>query len=253
MKRWKPEWLMLLGAALLTAAIVVLAESALVRVLGLVLFACGGFGVHLLRKRHEQNLREQHEQQVESVLEMLQNRRHDWLNDLQLVYAYVKMKKYDRLSEAIRALVEKMEVESRAARLDAPELTLFLHHLATEGSKFKLAVETDEKVRLRQLPEPVRRAFCSAMVEAVQALKKNVQESETYGTLPLLTIRFNTRDQLLIGGLYLDGCAADIDRLGKDCEAIRKKLRQDRHKRIRLFDVVKPHRTEIEISVPLQT
>lgn len=242
---------MLWGAALMIAFAVVLAETALLRGLGLAALICGGSAIVMLYKRYAHHLHEQREKQIETMLETLQNRRHDQLNDLQVVYAYIKLKKYDRLPEVVQSLVEKLEVESSAAKLNVPELAWYLHMLAAGCRKFELAIETGEGVDLRQLPQPVRRVFGMAVIDAVKALERNAPETE--GELPLLTIRFHTRGSRMVGGLYYDG-RADVKRLNDDCQAIRKRLRlYGSPLSVHMNDEFGQERASIEISAPIYT
>lgn len=94
----------------------------LILVMAVMLSLCGFLlyrEERMRRKRVERSL-------ATSVLELMNHQRHDWMNDLQLVYGYVRLKKFDKLPECVETIKERMAEESRIAKLGVPELVMFL-------------------------------------------------------------------------------------------------------------------------------
>lgn len=77
------------------------------------------------------------------LLAVLNHHRHSWLNDLQLIFGYIKLKKYDRLEAYVEKLQQKLESESRISTLPDPSLVLGLLQFGYNNQTFKLNVEIE--------------------------------------------------------------------------------------------------------------
>lgn len=92
-------------------------------------------------EHQEQTERLNYEERDEQLLDILNHHRHNWLNDLQLIFGYVKLKKYDQLENFMDKLREKIEDESSISRIAIPSLALDLMSYRYTNHLFKLKVD----------------------------------------------------------------------------------------------------------------
>ncbi|MCI3923629.1 Spo0B domain-containing protein [Paenibacillus sp. TRM 82003] len=64
----------------------------------------------------------QREDQRQLWIDTLSHARHDWLNDLQLIKGYLQLKKFDKLTECVDMLKQRLAYEGKTARLGHPGL-----------------------------------------------------------------------------------------------------------------------------------
>lgn len=62
----------------------------------------------------------------EQVIQLLQKRRHDDLNELQLIHAYIGMNKYEQLQLKMKSIIESISLEQQLFNLNIPQFTLFI-------------------------------------------------------------------------------------------------------------------------------
>ncbi|MDT8979743.1 Spo0B domain-containing protein [Paenibacillus sp. chi10] len=109
-------------------------------------------GAFLLFSRQQQRQRERMLQETQlAAIHLMNHQRHDWMNDLQLLYGYVRLKKYDKLPDCVETIKERMAEESRIAKLGFPELVMFLMQHRTSGGTMPLKVMIPEPLELDRL------------------------------------------------------------------------------------------------------
>lgn len=65
-------------------------------------------GAFLLFSRQQQRQRERMLQETQlAAIHLMNHQRHDWMNDLQLLYGYVRLKKYDKLPDCVETIKEE--------------------------------------------------------------------------------------------------------------------------------------------------
>lgn len=99
------------------------------------------------RKRRTREIREARQSMQSFFLDVLSHQRHDWMNDLQLIYGYAKMGKFDRVEEIVTRVSESMHKESRIAKLGLPELVFYLMTFKGENREIALHVRADSELR----------------------------------------------------------------------------------------------------------
>lgn len=77
------------------------------------------------------------------LLAVLNHHRHSWLNDLQLIFGYIKLKKYDQLEAYVEKIRQKLECESRISAIPDPALVLELLQFVYNNQAFKLNVQIE--------------------------------------------------------------------------------------------------------------
>lgn len=76
--------------------------------------------------------------------------RHDWMNDIQLLVGYARLKKYDKLIKFTEMIKEKAAGESALFKLGIPRLTLFLYTFKTDANSMRLHLRIEPELRLDQ-------------------------------------------------------------------------------------------------------
>lgn len=62
----------------------------------------------------------------EQIIQLLQRRRHDDLNEMQLLKAYFEMEKYDKFKKKLTEMVETVFLEQKLFNLHAPQFSLLI-------------------------------------------------------------------------------------------------------------------------------
>ncbi|WP_068607459.1 Spo0B domain-containing protein [Paenibacillus swuensis] len=73
------------------------------------------------------------------------------MNELQVLYGYIRLKKYDSLPLYLDKIRDKMLKESQLSKLGEPDLVLFLHSYRTLGGTMELEVDPEEGLDLSHL------------------------------------------------------------------------------------------------------
>lgn len=87
-----------------------------------------------------------------AAIRTLSHHRHDWMNDLQIMYGYLRLNKPDRAAEIVDRIREKMENEGRISQLGHAELSMFLLSFRTISDQMRLEVVVPEGLSLDRLP-----------------------------------------------------------------------------------------------------
>jgi sensor histidine kinase regulating citrate/malate metabolism len=102
------------------------------------------------------------------LIRLFNHYRHDWMNEIQLVFGYVKLKKYDKLEALLENIKARVQQESHISKLGVPELIVYLFSVQAEFKELKLEIDMDHEIHLNELPmdcEEVGRLLI-ALIEA---------------------------------------------------------------------------------------
>jgi stage 0 sporulation protein B (sporulation initiation phosphotransferase) len=109
-------------------------------------------------------------------LQALSYQRHDFMNDIQVIFGYLRMNKYDKILEFVENMKHKAERDSSISRLGAPELSLYLYSFRARHPIIDFEVELDQAVSLNELPidtEAIGRMAIDLMEAIVREAKRN--------------------------------------------------------------------------------
>ncbi|GAA0137902.1 hypothetical protein YSY43_47430 [Paenibacillus sp. YSY-4.3] len=81
----------------------------------------------------------------------LGHHRHDWMNDLQILYGYIQLGKIDKLASCVDRIKERMAVESKISRLGIPSLVFYLQSFREVNSSVQLEVSINDDLELGKL------------------------------------------------------------------------------------------------------
>lgn len=147
---WPARWAALLAAAWGAGA--VLAAASAIRANG-----------ERERQRQERALHQ-------AAIRTLNHHRHDWMNDLQVLYGYIQLNKPDKSVQTVERIKERIALDSRIAKLGIPSLVFFLQSYRTVGGSLELNVEVEEGLQLGDKLSPeAGDELTSAVIGAVRA------------------------------------------------------------------------------------
>ncbi len=133
------------------------------------------------------------EQLYETAIEAFSHHRHDWMNDLQLLYGYVQLGNRERLVENIERIKEQMNADSRVSRLGIPQLVFYLQTFTAVNRNIKLELEIEDGITLaaRLTPEQSE-ALTRVMQQTISAYEQ--YGGSSWGECPTLFIMIRSSD-----------------------------------------------------------
>ncbi|MFD2880227.1 Spo0B domain-containing protein [Paenibacillus rhizoplanae] len=81
------------------------------------------------RRQYEEELRIQENTLQQAANRTLNHHRHDWMNDLQVLYGYIQLGKPDKSVQCVERIKERIALDSRIAKLGVPSLVFYLQSL----------------------------------------------------------------------------------------------------------------------------
>lgn len=100
----------------------------------------------------------------ETAVRTLNHHRHDWMNDLQILYGYVQLGKIDKAVQCVDRIKERMALESKIAKLGVPSLIFYLQSFRTLNSNLELVVDVQDHVQLADRITPEQEADLSMTI-----------------------------------------------------------------------------------------
>jgi hypothetical protein len=74
------------------------------------------------------------------TLDSIRRYRHDWMNRLQVLFAYIKLQKFDLMDASVQSMMMRSEQEQSMAQIGVPELSLFF---LTDSEWGRAGIEVD--------------------------------------------------------------------------------------------------------------
>jgi stage 0 sporulation protein B (sporulation initiation phosphotransferase) len=125
------------------------ASSSLLSIGLAVLGALCATGIFFSIKEERKQLEAANQRQM---IELISHYRHDWMNEIQLLFGYVSLKKYDKLDACMDKIRSKVLQESSIAKLGIPSLVAFFVSFRLYYNALALELETEEDINLASLP-----------------------------------------------------------------------------------------------------
>ncbi|WP_322907895.1 Spo0B domain-containing protein [Paenibacillus campi] len=132
-------------------------------------------------------------QLYETAIEAFSHHRHDWMNDLQLLYGYVQLGNRERLVENIERIKEQMNADSRVSRLGIPKLVFYLQTFTAVNRNLKLELEIEDGITLAARLTPAQsEALTRVMQQTISAYEQ--YGGSSWGECPTLLIMIRSDD-----------------------------------------------------------
>lgn len=143
-KKWKEVGCALAAAAALAGLVLFSAPTWGRVVLGLTV-AVGFIGWQAaFSRRHSADSNRQ-------IVGLLNRHRHDWMNDLQVLFGYVQLKKFDKLPDQMDKIRAKALFDGYLSKLGIPELVVYLFAFRAGAKAPALEVDLEQELDLREL------------------------------------------------------------------------------------------------------
>jgi stage 0 sporulation protein B (sporulation initiation phosphotransferase) len=117
-----------------------------------VLVAAGMYLLRDSRKNVEITIYTAGLKEKENTVRRLNRYRHDWMNDLQVLFGYIQMKKYEKLPLFVDKIKRKMSSESQIYNLGDPALSLLIADFCEQNDTYVFELNSTEAVVIRKLP-----------------------------------------------------------------------------------------------------
>ncbi|WP_179036702.1 Spo0B domain-containing protein [Paenibacillus sp. URB8-2] len=138
--------------------------------LGLWAVAAALFSVLTVRRHFERELWKQERILQQTAIRTLNHHRHDWMNDLQVLYGYIQLGKPDKSVQCVERIKERIALDSRIAKLGIPSLVFYLQSFRTVGGSLQLDIEVEEGLHLEDMLTPeAGDELTSVIVQMVRA------------------------------------------------------------------------------------
>lgn len=92
------------------------------------------------RKQHEGQIASTIKSNQKQWIKVMNHHRHDWMNDLQILFGYVKLGKQQYVAEYVERIKDKMLAESSISKLNDPNLISYLFSYRSIPSSFQLEI-----------------------------------------------------------------------------------------------------------------
>lgn len=116
--------------------------------LGVWALAVSVLSLGVTRRNYEKELRIQERTLQQAANRALGHHRHDWMNDLQVLYGYIQLGKPDKSLQCVERIKERIALESRISKLGIPSLVFYLQSFRTFRASLELDVEVQEGLNL---------------------------------------------------------------------------------------------------------
>lgn len=155
MKSWKSIiWAVMLSAVLPLGLVYWHTSLFTCLLLGVWVAAVLAFSFAYNRRHYEEELRIQENTLQQAANRTLNHHRHDWMNDLQVLYGYIQLGKPDKSVQCVERIKERIALDSRISKLGVPSLVFYLQSFRTFRSSLELDIQVEEGLNLEDKLSP---------------------------------------------------------------------------------------------------
>ncbi|MBP3961395.1 Spo0B domain-containing protein [Paenibacillus lignilyticus] len=191
------------------------AELWLLAVFTVWLVLVAAFWVLAERREQESRMARAASAMQQASIRTLNHHRHDWMNDLQVIYGYIRMGKADKTVQYVEQIRERMLTESKIAKLGIPSLVLFIQSFRTISHSLVIDVEIDGDVNLAELPLDGELA-AESIVGIINAYRFAIRPGT--GDAERLVIRISQDEQQLSVSFHCEGIIKEMDDWKMKCK-----------------------------------
>ncbi|WP_308634749.1 Spo0B domain-containing protein [Paenibacillus silvisoli] len=151
----------------------------------------------------------------QASIRTLNHHRHDWMNDLQVIFGYIRMGKTDKTIQYVEQIRERMVAESKIAKLGVPSLVQFIQSFRTVSHSLVIDVEIDGDVNLAELPLDGELA-AESIVGIINAYRFAVRPG--IGDADRLVLRITRDEDRLNVSFHCEGQIVELDDWKTKCK-----------------------------------
>ncbi|WP_020615867.1 Spo0B domain-containing protein [Paenibacillus daejeonensis] len=214
------RWLKFGAAASLVVPAVVIwtADSKIALLLCMIwVVAAAALWIAVERKEHAERLDQTVQHMQEASIRTLNHHRHDWMNELQVLYGYIRLQKPDKTVQCVERIKDRMMMESRIAKLGEPALVLFLQSFRTASQSLQLDVVLEEEVDWTLLGSDSA-PLAEVLRELVDAYRLGIQPG--HGDAPRLMLEFAQYEGVVEVAMQLTGELQNVSHLEQNVKAM---------------------------------
>ncbi|RUS47663.1 Spo0B domain-containing protein [Cohnella sp. AR92] len=160
-----------------------------------------------------------------TTINTVRHHRHDLMNEVQILYGYLKLGKPDKAIDVVERLKKQMEQDSRLSRLAAPKLIAYLLSFRTMCSTMKLEVEVADDFSLDSGGSLERGKFAEAVIGLIDAIRVRSDVSPVGEENRLQLVFYRSENGIELAMNY-DGMLAARDSLPFELERVLKGIGQ---------------------------
>lgn len=101
------------------------------------------------------------------IVKLLQHRRHDLVNDVQVMHGYASMEMFDKVEEKLNEFLISTEHERKLHMLQAPSFILWVETFCMKHQNFNLTYEIHDDVNLKKHDEWITNT-CEKLIQVVK-------------------------------------------------------------------------------------
>ncbi|WP_334076010.1 MULTISPECIES: Spo0B domain-containing protein [Paenibacillus] len=164
--------------------------------------------VRYINKKAETERKQLLESVQRTATATLGHHRHDWMNDLQILYGYIQLGKYDKLAGCVDRIKERMVADSKISKLGVPSLVFFLHSFRELNRSVQLEVSIADDLQLGDLlTVEDAEEFTEAIIETIRAYQFSGRSS--WGEVLQLKLSLCREGGEVLAVFERDGGSAD--------------------------------------------
>jgi sensor histidine kinase regulating citrate/malate metabolism len=137
-----------------------------------------------------------------SGVRTLNHHRHDWMNDLQVLYGYIRLGKLDKTVGYVEKIRERMNAESSISKLGVPSLISYIQSFRTITNSLALEVEIEGNVNLLELGQQAESA-AETLIHTINAYRMAAKPRS--GEEAVLRLRLSADAGTLYAAFRYDG------------------------------------------------
>lgn len=137
-----------------------------------------------------------------SSVRTLNHHRHDWMNDLQVVYGYIRLQKLDKTIDYVERIRERMAAESRIAKLGVPSLISYIQSFRTMTNSLSLEVDIKGDIHLNEMSVDSEK-IADTLIHTINAYRFAAKHE--YEQLSILRLELSADEQALYAAFYYEG------------------------------------------------
>ncbi|SFK69624.1 Sensor_kinase_SpoOB-type, alpha-helical domain [Paenibacillus sp. 1_12] len=178
------------------------------------------------------------------LIRLFNHYRHDWMNEIQLIFGYVKLRKYEKLESLMHTIKLKVQRESNISKLGVPELIVYIFSVQAEVKELKLEVEMEHEIHLNELSFDCKR-LTQLLIAVIEVFKEHAVAHHEHEHSLLLKLT-QTVGELIINVNYQ--CDKACDQLLAALERVRLQSEMNMTLKTNQWD---GHSIAVNIELPL--
>ncbi|MNP06862.1 hypothetical protein D3C76_988630 [compost metagenome] len=151
------------------------------------------------------------------------------MNDLQILYGYIQLGKYDKLADCVERIKERMAEEGKIARLGVPALVFYLQSFREMNGSIQLEIHVEENLHLDDLLlTKDGEEFSLAIMETIRAYQFCGRSS--WGEIIKLKLSFGLEGNEVVaifereGSGSVDTLTQLVEKWGKDKRVVAEQM-----------------------------